>query len=98
MSNTQSSWAGLYSASVSDIYAAIVNVYVCRPAVSAFHIDDVLCFSSVLQVAMLIQYLIENTPAIFGDDLDSLFTRQLNSEQETHDYTGNCVVLPFGPH
>ncbi|XP_039515701.1 rho GTPase-activating protein 20 [Pimephales promelas] len=42
---------------------------------------------SVLQVAMLIQYLIENSPAIFGDDLDSLFTRQMNSEQETHDYT-----------
>lgn len=47
---------------------------------------------------MLIQYLIENTPAIFGDDLDNLFTRQMNSEQETHDYTGNCVVMPFGPH
>ncbi|XP_048043277.1 uncharacterized protein arhgap20b [Megalobrama amblycephala] len=48
---------------------------------------------SVLQVAMLIQYLIENTPAIFGDDLDSLFTRQLNSEQETHDYTDASYLL-----
>lgn len=85
----------MYSASVSDICAAIVNVYVCRPAVSVFHIDDALCFSSVIQVAMLIQYLIENTPAIFGDDLDNLFTRQMNSEQETHDYTGNCVVLTY---
>ncbi|XP_067295305.1 rho GTPase-activating protein 20 isoform X2 [Pseudorasbora parva] len=47
---------------------------------------------SVLQVAMLIQYLIENTPAIFGDDLDSLFTRQKNSEQETHDYTASYLL------
>lgn len=47
---------------------------------------------------MLMQYLIENSPAIFGDDLDSLFTRQMNSDQEAHDYAGNCVVMPFGPH
>lgn len=47
-------------------------------------------FPSVVQVAALIQYLIENTPAIFGDDLESLFTRQMNTEQETCDYTGNC--------
>lgn len=58
-----------------------------------FHI-----FPSVVQVATLIQYLIENTPAIFGDDLESLFTRQMNSGQETSDYAGNCQVLPFGPH
>ncbi len=55
-------------------------------------------FPSVIQVAALIQYVIENTPAIFGDDLESLFTRQMNTEQERCDYTGNCKVMPFGPH
>ncbi|XP_016415862.1 uncharacterized protein LOC107746244 [Sinocyclocheilus rhinocerous] len=48
---------------------------------------------SVLQVAALIQYLIENTPAIFGDDLESLFTRQMNTEQETCDYTDGSYFL-----
>ncbi|XP_051966492.1 uncharacterized protein LOC127632057 [Xyrauchen texanus] len=38
---------------------------------------------NALQVAELIQYLIENTPTIFGNDLESLFSRQINSEQET---------------
>lgn len=42
---------------------------------------------SALQVAQLIQYLIENTPAVFGDDLESLFTRRIVSGQETHDST-----------
>lgn len=55
-------------------------------------------FPSVVQVALLIQYLIENTPAIFGDDLESLFIRQMNSGQEMHDYAGNFVVMPFGPY
>ncbi|XP_016308878.1 uncharacterized protein LOC107663218 [Sinocyclocheilus anshuiensis] len=48
---------------------------------------------SVLQVAALIQYLIENTPAIFGDDLESLFTRQINSGQETSDYADGLYLL-----
>uniref|UniRef100_A0A9J7YPK4 Rho-GAP domain-containing protein n=1 Tax=Cyprinus carpio carpio TaxID=630221 RepID=A0A9J7YPK4_CYPCA len=48
---------------------------------------------SVLQVAALIQYLIENTPAIFGDDLESLFARQMNTEQETCDYTDGSYIL-----
>ncbi|XP_016143724.1 uncharacterized protein arhgap20b [Sinocyclocheilus grahami] len=48
---------------------------------------------SVLQVAALIQYLIENTPAIFGDDLESLFPRQMNTEQETCDYTDGSYFL-----
>ncbi|XP_016409453.1 uncharacterized protein LOC107741269 [Sinocyclocheilus rhinocerous] len=48
---------------------------------------------SVLQVAALIQYLIENTPAIFGDDLESLFTRQMNSGQETSDYADGLYLL-----
>ncbi|XP_043096125.1 uncharacterized protein arhgap20b isoform X2 [Puntigrus tetrazona] len=48
---------------------------------------------SVLQVAALIQYLIENTPAIFGDDLESLFTRQMNSGQEACDYTDGSYFL-----
>lgn len=52
---------------------------------------------SVVQVAQLIQYLIENTPAVFGDDLESLFTRRIISGQETHDSAGNCVVTHFGP-
>ncbi|XP_056313590.1 rho GTPase-activating protein 20 [Danio aesculapii] len=47
----------------------------------------------VLQVASLIQYLIENTPAIFGDDLESLFIRQLSSGQETHDYADGSFIL-----
>ncbi|KAK2911137.1 hypothetical protein Q8A67_003270 [Cirrhinus molitorella] len=48
---------------------------------------------SVLQVAALIQYLIENTPAIFGDDLESLFTRQMNSVQETCDCADGSYLL-----
>uniref|UniRef100_A0A9J7XK80 Rho-GAP domain-containing protein n=4 Tax=Cyprinus carpio carpio TaxID=630221 RepID=A0A9J7XK80_CYPCA len=48
---------------------------------------------SVLRVAALIQYLIENTPAIFGDDLESLFTRQMNSGQETSDYADGSYLL-----
>ncbi|KAA0716678.1 Rho GTPase-activating protein 20 [Triplophysa tibetana] len=40
---------------------------------------------STLQVAELIQFLIENTPAVFGDDLESLFTSRIISEQETRD-------------
>ncbi|XP_026112537.1 rho GTPase-activating protein 20 [Carassius auratus] len=48
---------------------------------------------SVLQVATLIQYLIENTPAIFGDDLESLFTRQMNSGQESSDYADGSYLL-----
>ncbi|XP_073696188.1 uncharacterized protein arhgap20b [Garra rufa] len=48
---------------------------------------------SVLQVAALIQYLIENTPAIFGDDLESLFARQMNSVQETCDCTDGSYLL-----
>ncbi|XP_026066537.1 T-cell activation Rho GTPase-activating protein-like [Carassius auratus] len=42
---------------------------------------------SILQVAALIQYLIENMPAVFGDDLEILFARQMNTERETCDYT-----------
>ncbi|XP_056601886.1 uncharacterized protein arhgap20b isoform X2 [Triplophysa dalaica] len=40
---------------------------------------------STLQVAELIQFLIENTPAVFGDDLESLFNSRIISEQETRD-------------
>ncbi|XP_055054821.2 uncharacterized protein arhgap20b [Misgurnus anguillicaudatus] len=47
---------------------------------------------NTLQVAQLIQYLIENTPSIFGEDLQSLFTRRLNSEQETHECTGDSYL------
>ncbi|KAI2664835.1 hypothetical protein H4Q32_003144 [Labeo rohita] len=50
-------------------------------------------FPSVVQVAALIQYLIENTPAIFGDDLESLFARQMNSAQETCDCTDGSYFL-----
>ncbi|TRY80182.1 hypothetical protein DNTS_003416 [Danionella cerebrum] len=48
---------------------------------------------SVIQVARLIQYLIESTPAIFGEDLESLFTRHMDLEQGSCDYTGNCVIV-----
>ncbi|XP_051517012.1 rho GTPase-activating protein 20 [Myxocyprinus asiaticus] len=47
---------------------------------------------NALQVAELIQYMIENTPTIFGNDLESLFTRQINSGQETHDFTGTSYL------
>ncbi|XP_065106097.2 uncharacterized protein arhgap20b [Paramisgurnus dabryanus] len=47
---------------------------------------------NTLQVAQLIQYLIENTPSIFGEDMESLFTRQLNSVQETHECTGDSYL------
>ncbi|XP_057206336.1 uncharacterized protein arhgap20b isoform X2 [Triplophysa rosa] len=40
---------------------------------------------STLQVAQLIQFLIENTPAVFGDDLESLFTSRIISEAGTRD-------------
>ncbi|XP_051981809.1 rho GTPase-activating protein 20-like [Xyrauchen texanus] len=42
---------------------------------------------NALQIAVLIQFLIENTPAIFGNDLESLFDKQINSGQETNDFT-----------
>lgn len=52
---------------------------------------------SFVQVAELIQFLIENTPAVFGDDLESLFNSRIISEQETRDSAGNRVVIHFGP-
>ena len=49
-----------------------------------------LCYFSTVgvQVAALIRFLIESSPTIFGDEVESAFAALLNTSQETDDLAG----------
>lgn len=49
-------------------------------------------FMSPMQVAALIQHLIENTPAIFGEDVECIFTEPKKEQGTAEDVMGEIYI------
>lgn len=47
---------------------------------------------SPMQVAALIQHLIENTPAIFGEDVECIFTEPKKEQGTAEDVMGEIYI------
>lgn len=63
----------------------------CADTGDLFHVYSCfLCYFSTVgvQVAALVQFLIESSPAIFGDEMEAAFAMLLKAAQETDDPSG----------